>query len=712
MIAKTEQHRILWLPGEERMWDEDAGSGSSAGVRITPDNALMVSTVFACVRVLAEAVATPGLHVLERMVDGSRRRAVELPLYRKLNLQPNGWQTSFEWRCQLMLHLCLYNEAYCEIIPGPSGAVDQLVVLHPSRMKSERLENGRLRYKYREANGMETVYSQEQVLAIRGLSEDGIHGLSPVETCKDAIALARAYELHGARYFAAGARPGFVLSTEGNLNAEARETLANQWDRKHAGVGNSHRTAVLTGGLKPYELPQNSNTDSQWLEGRRFQIAEICRLWRVPMSKIQSDAQVPPANLEQASQEFLTDTIMPWLRRFESAFTRDLIVEDDRYEAAFDTRFMLRADSASRATLYRQLWDLGVYSTNDIRAEEGLNPVDGGDVRYRPLNMGTLGQDVTAADVLAQQLPDSGIDGQAVAGGLAAAAGDVQAAVPEAAGPAVADVSLNGAQITGLIAIISQVPAGIVTKNGAAALIAASFPSISPQQITAILAGVADAGPVAPPAVQAHSLEDRARPGTVAEGDFVSWDSAGGRARGRIDYVMGDGTLDVPGTDFKIDSSEDDPAALITVYREVPGGWRPTDTQVGHKVATLVKIDPLPEPPAGHATRSLAELRAMTISIDFDKTFAADPQMWGEFARKAVADGNRVVMISRRPESDREEVISSLGTYAEAFSDVLLVGADTLKDDAAKAAGINVDVWVDDSPQFIRSEKKTRRKRG
>ncbi|NBX73408.1 MAG: phage portal protein, partial [Alphaproteobacteria bacterium] len=67
-------------------------------------------------RVLAEAVATPSLHVLERMADGSRRRAVELPLYRKLNLQPNGWQTSFEWRCQLMLHLCLYNEAYCEII--------------------------------------------------------------------------------------------------------------------------------------------------------------------------------------------------------------------------------------------------------------------------------------------------------------------------------------------------------------------------------------------------------------------------------------------------------------------------------------------------------------------------------------------------------------------------------------------------------------------
>jgi HK97 family phage portal protein len=601
MIAKNE-HRILWLPGEERMWDEDASSRSSAGVRISPDNALMVSTVFACIRVLAEAVATPTLHVLERMGDGGKRRATELPLYRKLNLQPNGWQTSFEWRCQLMLHAGLYNVAYCEIVPGQSGAVDQLIPLHPSRMKVERLENGKLRYKYREERGQETLYNQEQILAIRGLTEDGINGLSPVETCKDAIALARAYELHGARYFAAGARPGFVLSTEGQLNAEARETLANQWDRKHAGVGNSHRTAVLTGGLKPYGLPQNTNTDSQWLEGRRFQIEEICRLWRVPGWKIQAAGSTPPGSLETSSQEFLTDTIMPWLRRFESAFTRDLIVEDDRFEVSFDTRFMLRADSTSRSGLYRQLWDLGVYSTNDIRAEEGMNPVEGGDTRYRPLNMGTLGQEPTATDVLAQQQPGSGIDGQAVEGGLAAA--EAAAAPAEPAAPQVADVSLNGAQITGLIAIISQVPVGLITKEGAAALIAASFPSINAQQIAAILAGVnetmpseAPVDPAPAPVAEAASSEARADPGSVAEGDFVSWDSSGGRARGRIDHVMDYGTLDVPGTDFKIDATEEDPAALITVYEEVSGGWRATETQVGHKVATLTKIDPLPEPP-------------------------------------------------------------------------------------------------------------------
>jgi hypothetical protein len=237
--------------------------------------------------------------------------------------------------------------------------------------------------------------------------------------------------------------------------------------------------------------------------------------------------------------------------------------------------------------------------------------------------MGTLGEQASEADVLAQQQPGSEIDGQAVEGGLAAAADEAPAPAPEPAvaeAPQVADVSLNGAQITGLIAILSQIPAGLLTKDGAAALVAASFPSISAAQVTAILAGV----------------------------------------------VAGD------------------PAGSVQPPQAAPA-------------------------PAATPVRTLPDARAMTVSVDFDRTFSADPQMWGEFARKAVADGNTVVMISRRPESDREEVIASLGDYAESFSRVLLVGGDKLKADAADAAGISVDVWVDDSPQTI-TDKPVRKK--
>lgn len=599
MIAPSD-NRILWLPGEERMWDDEAPSRSNAGVRIDASNAHSVAAVFACLRVIAETVASLPLHVLERTAGGGKRVARELPLYRQLHAQPNAWQTSFEWREQAVFHVGLWGDAFSELKAG------EIQPLHPSRMKVERIENGRLRYKYREQSGKESIYANEQILQIRGPSDDGVNGLRVVEECKDAIALARACELHGARFFAAGARPGFVLSTDGQLNAEAREALRSQWDKRHGGVGNSHNTAVLTGGLKPYEIPQISNNDAQFLELRRYQLEEIARLFRCPGWLLGITASTP-----QSEMEFVTHTILPWLRRFESAFMRDLIEDDDRYLIEFDVRGLLRGDSASRSAYYRSMWDIGVLSTDDIRELENMDPVEGGDVRYRPLNMGTLGAPPSVEDVLAQQQPGSGIDGQAVEGGLAAAAGDAPQPAADAA-PQVADVSLNGAQITGLIAILTQIPAGLLTKDGAAALIAASFPSISAAQVAAILAGVPD--------------------------------------------------------------------------------------------TTAPQPAPAPATPPVIPARSLPEARAMTVSIDFDRTFAADPQLWGEFARKAVADGNTVVMISRRPDTpeDRQTVTETLGDYAEAFSQIMLVGGDTLKADAADAAGVKVDVWVDDSPQTIK----------
>ncbi len=597
MIASNSQHRILWLPGEERMWDEDAGSRSAAGVRIDSNNAHQVAAVFSCLRVIAETVAALPLHVLERTPGGGKRIARELPLYRQLHAQPNGWQTSFEWREQAVFHVGLWGDAFSELKAG------QIVPLHPSRMKIERVENGAIRYRYREDKGSEAIYSNDQILQIRGPSDDGLNGMRIVEECKEAIALARACEIHGARFFANGARPGFVLSTEGNLNAEARETLANQWDRRHGGPSNAGKTAVLTGGLKPYQLPQSSNSDAQYLELREYQLREIARLFRVPGHLLGLGTGSPQADIE-----FVTHTILPWLRRFESACTRDLIADDDRYLVEFDIRGLLRGDAASRASFMRSLWEIGALNTDEIRELENMDPVEGGSVRYRPLNMGTLGAPPSVEDVLAQQEKGSGIDGQAVEGGVAAAAGEP--VVPATPGEP-AETSLSTAEVSSLLTVVKQITDGMLTVDAARAIIAAAFPVLSAARVETILQGVA----------------------------------------------------------VKQEEPPQAPAA--------------------------------PAAAAPAARSQSVESRALTISMDFDRTFAADPTLWGEFARKAVADGNTVVMISRRPEEDRQTVAETLDDYADAFSQVLLVGGDTMKGDAAQAAGIDVDVWVDDSPQTI-----------
>ncbi len=321
------------------------------------------------------------------------------------------------------------------------------------------------------------------------------------------------------------------------------------------------------------------------------------------------------------SVKYILDPFGKYL--IESAITRDLLTDDETF-AEFDVRGALRADAAGRSAFYTSMAQLGVFSVNEIRGLENLNPVEGGDIRVVPLNFQTLEQANAAAQLAMAPAVEEivTVDETPAEPAADAAAG---AATPDE--PQVADVSLNGAQITGLLAILQAVSTGVLTRTGAAAAIAAAFPSMRPEQIDAILAGV----PEQPaPAVPAEPANEPATPPALG--------------------------------------------------------------------------------------RSLPEARAMTISIDFDRTFAADPALWGEFARKAVADGNTVVMVSRRPDTagDRQTVTETLGDYADAFSQVMLVGGDTLKDDAAKAAGIDVDVWVDDSPQTVKPQmaKRSRKKKG
>jgi len=578
--------RILWLPGEDsRNWDYESGSWASSnrnpsGVKVDAETALRSTVVLACIRVLSTSVAGLPFHLYRRLAGGGKEIAREHPLYRLLHTQPNSWQTSFEWREQMMLHLLSHGFALDEKV-YTGGAISEIVPLHPSRVKTEQLENNRLRYTYREASGSSTVYTQDAVMSVRGMSDDGVNGMSTIELARDAIGLARACEIHGATFFGNGARPGVILSTDQMLSPEAAENTRNQWERAHRGPDRSNRTAVLQGGLKVNELGGN-NQESQFLEARRFQVEEVCRLFGVPPHLVGDLTRSSFSNIEQQSLDFLTNGLMPYLRRIESSIARDLLEGDDEYFAEFDTRGVLRADAAGRGSYYNTLWNLGVLSVNEIRSLENLNPVESGDVRFVQLNMTTLDK---AAQVV-----------------------EVPAAVEEIV--TVEEPAATPADAPTVIEVLDQYRSGSLTMEGAKALLMVSFPQTPEAMIDAILAGVVmkEPEPLAPepvaeppaPEPEAPAVEEasqRAAPGSVAEGDFVSWDSSGGRARGRIVHVMDYGTLDIPGTDFKIDATEEDPAALITVYEEVSGGWRPTETQVGHKVSTITKIDPLPEPP-------------------------------------------------------------------------------------------------------------------
>jgi HK97 family phage portal protein len=545
-------------------------------------------------------MASLPLHLYRYIPTGGKEIARDHPLYHRLRIAPNSWQTSFEWLEQQVLWLALWGNAYNLIVPGNAGFATEIQPLHPSRMKPERLENGRIRYKYRNENGTSETFTQDQIMHVRWLSDDGLEGMVPVELARDAIALARACEIHGGRYFGNGARPGFVLSTDTDMKPEAARELRDNWERMHRGPDRANRTAVLFGGLKPIELGSASMQESQFLETRRFQIEEVCRLYRVPPHLVGDLTRSSFSNIEQQSLDFLQHTLLPWCRRFENAFSRDLIVDDEKYFAEFDTRGMLRGDAAARASYYQTMWNLGVASINEIRGWENLNPVEGGDTRFVQLNMQTLSNAV---------MPPK----------------------PEASPDAAPAETQPTAEVDGVIAIVAQVKDGSVTPEAALAIISSVYPTMPQETARKIVEGA-------------------------------------------------------------------------TKQPEQPASPQPTE-------------QPAPaaaEPQPALAGRSLwqgslrdAEGRSLTISIDFDRTFSADPELMGDFAAKAKEDGNTVVMITRREDTpeDRKVIEDTLGQYADAFDAVILAGPDTQKEAAAKQAGISVDIWIDDSPQTIKESR-------
>ena len=372
-------------------WNDHSSNRTPAGIRVNADNSMACSAYTACIRVISDSVSSLPIHVYERLANGGKAKAPTHPVYRLLHMQPNPWQTAQEfrdWMTGMYLH---YGASYAEIRPGARGAVSELWPLHTSRMeKYDRLENGRVRYGYREPSGKLTYYDQDQIFALRFTTEDGIKPIPTYKIFQNAIGLSQALETHGSTYFGSGARPGIVLESDNPIPAEAAERLREQWERMHRGPDRAHRTAVLPNGVKAHEL-SGSNEAAQFLETRQYQVIEICRAFRVPPHMIQDLTRSTYSNIEVQGTEFVQHCLLPHLKRWESAIARDLIVDDETYFAEHSVSGLLRGDHASRSAFYTAMLSSGVMSVNEVRELENLNPIGPeGDKHFIQLNMTTL----------------------------------------------------------------------------------------------------------------------------------------------------------------------------------------------------------------------------------------------------------------------------------------------------------------------------------
>ena len=293
--------------------------GSSAGKSVTPRNAIQVSAVYACVRVIAETIASLPFGVFQETTEGSVK-ALEHPLYRIIHDEPNSEMTSFIWREAMLTHLLLWGNSYSQIIRSGRGKIIGLYPLLPDHMEVDRDEkSGQLTYTYSTTKGETVRLRPEDVLHIPGLGFDGIMGYSPIAVEKNAIGLGIAAEEYGSKFFSNGATPSGILTHPNTVKNP--KALREAWMEAYGGSSNSNRVAILEEGMTFTRISMPNN-EAQFLETRKFQVSEICRIYRVPPHMIGDLDRATFSNIENQSISFAVHTIRPWLVRIEQAMNR------------------------------------------------------------------------------------------------------------------------------------------------------------------------------------------------------------------------------------------------------------------------------------------------------------------------------------------------------------------------------------------------------
>jgi len=367
---------------------------TSSGVVVNEQTALTFSAVWAAVKLLSESVAGLPLQVFES--DGKGKTMLkEHPVYSLVHDTPNPIQTRFTFLQTLMTSVLLYGNAYASIIKDRFARPVELRFIHPDDV-TVHFQDGRLMYQVYSFDNRDEVYAARDMIHVLGLSTDGLMGKGIIKVAQDSIGLGLAAESFGNTFFSHGANSELSYESPSTLTDEQYTRLRNLLASRSQGLENAHKPLLLEGGMtiKQLTIPPEQ---AQFLQTRKFQVNEVARWFNVPPHLLADLERATNNNIEEMSTEFVQYSLVPWLNRIEQEFTKKLFYEDEKPAifAEFNVEGLLRGDVKSRAEYYRVMWNIGAISDNEIRSKENINPYEGGDKYYKPVNMEDVNNPIT-----------------------------------------------------------------------------------------------------------------------------------------------------------------------------------------------------------------------------------------------------------------------------------------------------------------------------
>lgn len=374
------------------MFDMFGASPTDAGVPISERSAVGLSAVWTCVNVRAGLMASMPLNLYAPTNNGlGRKLARNRKEFGILHDRPSPEDSSYNWRHKMCVNRLLWGNSYSQIEDDGRGQLKYLWPYHPSHV---RVEYGPTRGEYwyivsgmgKDGGYVEQKVMPDYMIHLRGFTFEGVQGISVIQNHKRMLGLAVATEVFGSKFYANGAKASGMLMIPGRLKPDSAQTLKNSFEQQYAGVQNSGKTIVLEEGAKYEQLsiPQN---DAQFIETRRMSRAEIAGMYGVPTILLpgSDDKASTYASSEVLNRLLIDYTLRDDCSLWEHELNTKLFPKGDHF-CQFDIRDLQRGDTAARADYWQKRWQVGSISPNEIREDEGENPIPDGDKFYVPVN--------------------------------------------------------------------------------------------------------------------------------------------------------------------------------------------------------------------------------------------------------------------------------------------------------------------------------------
>jgi len=343
-----------------------------SGVNVTEQSALAISTVYACVYKIASTISSLGLQIYVK--DG---RNVEIanqhPAYRLITSEPNEQQNAYDFWETIMASALMYGCGYAIIERSARGYAERLVPVSYYDVDVKSVDGERV-FVIRDYGAV----TQDNMLEVSNMNR-----MSPIRLHRENMGLAKAAQDFGSEYFGQKGQMTGVLASDQPLRKEQMDVIQNSWNQSAMNAG----TKLLPFGFK-YQRITITPDEAQFIETRKFQAEEICRIYSVPPSLVQLETQTTFNNVEQQNLQFARHTISPWAKRIEQEIDRKLIQSFERPDvySQFNMNDLYRGDLSARTNFYQQMLQSGVMSINEVRRKENMNPVDGGDTHTVQIN--------------------------------------------------------------------------------------------------------------------------------------------------------------------------------------------------------------------------------------------------------------------------------------------------------------------------------------